>query len=157
MRRHLQILVASLVMASIGCGQTSYTPARSPRVSITSNGFVRDGATYSSLTDAVNGNARAEQEASLAESFAIGGVVCSFVGDATAGFGLGLELVGSQQGPDHQPRHPAMATTGVGLALGGLALAVVGITLLTHASAHQRDAVNIYNDGASATPAPASR
>jgi hypothetical protein len=51
-----------------------------------------------------------------------------------------------------------MVDVGTGLFLGGVALAVVGITLLTHAQSHQKDAINIYNDDAvgKATPTTAS-
>src|SRR4051812_8659896 len=139
-------LVVALLAGTIGCGQTNYVPVRSPRISLTSNGFVRDGAEYSSLTDAVEGNPRAEDEASQARSFMIGGIACSAIGDIAAGVGVGLELAGSRPGPDNQPSRPAMANAGVGLTIGGLALAVIGITLLTHAQAHQKDAINIYND-----------
>jgi hypothetical protein len=158
MQRCSRVLVVALLVGTMGCGQTNYVPVRSPRVSLTSNGFVRDGAEYSSLTDAVEGNPRAEEEANQARSFTIGGIACSAIGDLAIGIGIGLDLAGSRPGPDNQPNRPAMANAGLGLAIGGLALAVVGVTLLTHGQAHQKDAINIYNDDAvgKTTPTTAS-
>src|SRR6188474_2640546 len=95
------VLIIALPVTA-ACGKTSYTPAKSPRVSVTSDGFVRDGMTYPTglgggLVDALHDSPRAQSEARTARSFAIGGFVCSIGGLTLEGVGLGMMVAGSER------------------------------------------------------------
>jgi hypothetical protein len=148
--------VAGLLMLSVTGCSTSYRPADSPRISTALSGgsptFFRDGKEYpgglffGGVEDAVHGNPRAEDEARTAHRLMVGGFVVGLVGDGTAVAGAVLAST------------PQRQDVGLGLALGGLTVAIVGLVLMANAPPHMYDAINIYNDsiGADGTAAPGS-
>jgi hypothetical protein len=147
------LLLGLLLSMLSGCGSTQYKPIKSPRVSYTSDGFVRDGVTYpeglgGGLVQAVQGNPRAEAEARSARSLTIASVVCMGGAVVALGTGIGLMAVGSRR--DEMTGEPSSQTTvdvGGVVALGALALDVAALLLVSRANARAHDAINIYNDG----------
>lgn len=144
-------LIALLLALTLGVGCSStYQPVRSSRLSITWDGgraaYVKEGRTYEGgmfggqLEEAVKGSREAEQHAHLYRKLMITGV-------ALEGTGLALEvgamvLLLSQDPPLDETR----TTVSLGLAFGGLALALAGGIFILNAEPHLYDAVNAYND-----------
>jgi hypothetical protein len=143
-------LLLSLLSA---CGSTQYKPIKSPRVSVTSDGFVRDGVTYPAglgggLVEAVHGNPSAEEDARKAKGLLIGSVVCLGGAVVSMGTGFGLVVAGTKTDESTgKVSSTPVATVGGILLLGSLALDVVGLILAHRANARAHDAINIYNDG----------
>jgi hypothetical protein len=104
---------------------------------------VRDGVDKGGFTfgdgvvNAVQGNRRAEEEARLGRNLIIGG----FVLDLT---GLALETGGLVYTIENPQRNGAL---GLGLAFGGLSVALAGTIMILNGQPHLYDALNIYNDG----------
>jgi hypothetical protein len=136
-----------------GCAQTNYVPVHSSRLTLTSEGFVRDGAKYSNLAEAVHGNQRAVSEAETGRSFLVGGIAGGIAGVVLEGFGLGTLAAGERHDEAGEPSNKVMVKAGAIMTLTGLTASVVSIILLGHAQAHQQDAMNIYNDGVGAADA----
>ena len=63
------------------------------------------------------------------------------------GVGIALVVAGSERDANGKLGRQTVGNVGALIGLGGIATSTVGIILLTHAEAHQRDAMNIYNDG----------
>jgi len=148
-------------LATAGCATTAYEPVQSPRVSVVSNAYVRDGRKFeagfaSGLEEAVQGNARAESVASSAHGLMIGGFVVTIAGAAAVGAGAGVWAAGIEKDSAGNV-HSKLSNVALGLALGGFAVELIGSALWNSGRAHELDAINIYNDGLSLRPAqPAS-
>ena len=155
-RLRMRRVVIGLVAAVFTCACSSgYEPAKSPRIAIVVEGgsptFVKNGEHFgnsafaSGLVRAVNGNARAEEQALTARSLVIGGFVLD-----VAGLGSevgGFVALGHDSGANgHSSALPAA------LLLGGIGAVVAGTLVIVSAQPHVYDAVNIYNDGVDASP-----
>jgi hypothetical protein len=127
-----------------------------------SGGYVRDGAKYnavfaSGLEQAVQGNPRAEEEASSAHGLMIGGFVLTIGGAATAGAGAALWASGLRTDSAGNVHTSSQSNVGLGLALGGVLVECIGVALTGNGRARELDAINIYNDGVSLPAAPPPR
>jgi len=113
--------------------------------------FVKDGERFGNsafaagLVRAVNGNARAEEQALTARNLVIGGFVLDFagVGSEVGGF----VALGHDSGSNgHSSALPAA------LLLGGIGAVIAGTIVVVSAQPHVYDAVNIYNDSIDSAP-----
>lgn len=155
-----RLALLALGVVTGACGGTAYEPARSPRIARVSNALVRDGKRYEEglgggVVEAVAGNPRAEREAERGHNLVIGGFVCSFAGLVAEGTGVGLMISGLEKNDQGRLELDSRGTWGLGLTLGGVATALVGVVVMASGQAHQQDAINIYNDGVSGPPSPA--
>jgi hypothetical protein len=145
-------MLAVVMSSGFGCASPTYAPAKGPRISITSDGLVRDGVKHrvgwgGGVVKAVRGNPRAEREASAARDLITGGHVCTFAGIALEIGGLSMMLTGTKE--DEMTGKRTATTTGKvgsGIFLGGLGVWVLGTVLLNNGNARALDAINIYND-----------
>jgi hypothetical protein len=138
-----------------GCGATStYLPANSPRVSLTTSGFYKNGKKYDDLLTAVADNPRAFEEARAAQSNAVTGGWL-YLGS------LGLTIAGGTVlGVGLAEDDKTLIVAGVGTLIPAFVLAIVSGVMRSHVAPHALDAINIYNDDVEAKmcvkrPAPA--
>jgi hypothetical protein len=146
------------------CGGTPYEPARSPRIALVANGYVRDGKKYErgfggGGIDVVAGNPRAEREATRGRDLVVGGFVVSIAGIVTESVGAGLLVSDLDKDDQGRLRTSTRGNVGFGLVFGGAAVGFIGAYLMGDGQSHLYDAINIYNDGLSAPPpiVPASQ
>jgi len=160
MRRGLVIVLALSVAA--GCS-SSYEPARSPRIETVIAGgqptFVKDGVHFGSpvwgtgLVDTVQGNPQAQHHARVGRNLIAGGFALGLAGLVSEISALAVLVHDNNQQPS---QNDAQASgLAVGLLVGGIAAALTGSVLIMSGQPHVYDAVNIYNDGLVARPAPA--
>jgi hypothetical protein len=72
----------------------------------------------------------------------------TLTGVAAVGAGFGVWVSGLEKDADGQ-LHASRSKVGLGLGLGGLVVECIGLALSGSGRAHELDAINIYNDGAS--------
>ena len=148
--RTLAIVLLAATSASLGCSST-YVPRPGPRLSVVlENGapvLVKQGRRYpmgvfgSGLVEAVNGNPQAEDRASSFRSLSIGGFAVGLIGAGAVGASAGLLAYDAAN--NNTSVSPGII---IGVALGGLAVSLIGSSLSAAAQVHYWDAINIYND-----------
>jgi hypothetical protein len=150
------ITVVSLVAAPAlgGCAST-YHPRPSPRIVMVPEGgslaLEKNGRVYSmgifsgGLSDAVQGNAQAEDEAASSQSKGVAGFVLSILGGVTVGTGAGILAYGCESNNNCNVS-PALLATSISLFVGGIVMGIVSNSLYSSSRAHAYNAVNIYND-----------
>jgi hypothetical protein len=151
----LAILVAAPALG--GCA-TVYHPRPSSRIVLVPEGggvvLEKNGQIYSSsafssgIEEAVQGNAKAEEEASSYRSLSIGGFVLGILGAGTAGAGAGILAYEVASTNGNSVSGGAVAAS-VSLFVGGIVMGIIGNALQSNAHAHLYNAINIYNDGIS--------
>ncbi len=144
--KHLQPTLLCLLLALPGCA-TAYTPAASPRVTLTPAGIYKDGQRVGTLTygapDAVKGNPYAESEADLGKTLSIAGWV----------FQVGaLGTIGASAAVAAQDNNESKQGLVLGLLVGALAASFIGDGLWIAGNTHSLNAINIYNDGLTSAP-----
>jgi hypothetical protein len=159
--RKAKVWLVSSAVLTLGAGcSTSYMPRTSGRIAVIQRAgtpsYLRDGKTYEGglfggeLEEAVSGNPEAERHARAFKSGTVGGFVVSIVG--AIGMGAGLAVAGSEAASPDPGNHNQLA---LGLVAGGIAAYVTGLALMFGAQPHMWDAINVYNDGLSASvPSP---
>jgi hypothetical protein len=147
------ITVVSLVAApALGGCASSYHPRPSPRIAMVPEGLEKDGRLYSmgifgpGISDAVRGNAQAEDEASSAQSKGVAGFVLSILGGVTVG--SGAVIIGAECGSSNNCQvSTGVLAASISLFVGGIVLGIISNSLYASSRAHTLNAINIYNDG----------
>jgi hypothetical protein len=105
------------------------------------------------LVDTVQGNPQAQHHARVGRNLIAGGFALGLAGLVSEVSALAVLVHDNNQQP---PQNDAQASgLAVGLLVGGLAAVLTGSVLIMSGQPHVYDAVNIYNDGLVARPAPA--
>jgi hypothetical protein len=160
--RPMKRLVPLMMLVATGCS-TTYTPRPSARLHMAMSGgevvLARDGEEYSlgllgDVTGAVTGVPAAVDHADSYETLTIAGFVFGIIGAGASGAGAGVIIGASADLPPGQGISDTTIGVGLGLAFGGLALALVGAGFQIAAQPHLLDAVNIYNDSVDPGMAP---
>jgi hypothetical protein len=149
-----RVAVGLLASGFLCACSSAYEPVRSPRIAMVVDGgspsLVKDGTHYGNpafgvgVLHAVQGNPRAEEQARIGRNLAFGGLVFDLAGLGSEAGGL-LVL-------QHDRDRGEPSSLATGLILSGLGAVIVGGVMLITAQPHIYDAINIYNDGVSATP-----
>lgn len=153
MRRHLA-LIATLAVASLtsACVSMQYQPLNTPYLKIVQvDGMQKyrvgnvdySGGVLGGLDSAVADVPEARAHAEEAESDAIIGLILTIVGSTLVGLGTGgmtSDLAGEGIFGDDTSTYSTV------FMLGGLATVVGAAFELSSATAHQIDAINIFND-----------
>lgn len=147
--------LAALLLAATACS-THYVPQSNGRISVVMDPGValyKDGKTYhpglfgGDVDEAVAGNARAVDEAITYQNDQTIGFACTLTGLAAilaGGVVLGADYPTAGQTNGLPPS--------LGLALGGIVAAAIGLGFTMSAQTHLWDAINIYNDGLNTGP-----
>jgi hypothetical protein len=153
-------LAVALVTLFAGCYSSRYTPQSRGRVSLMMRDsrmvYVRDGRVYEhgmfgrGLQDVVRGNPYAEAAARAYTSkqkegfwMTMGGLACSLTAATVAAVRVADTPI------EEDPPVPAIE---IGVAIGCIVVAYVGLFRIAGAEAMRWDAINIFNDGP--PPAP---
>jgi uncharacterized membrane protein YedE/YeeE len=150
------LTVVSLVAApALGGCATTYHPRPSPRIVMVPEGgslvLEKNGHVYSmgvfsgGLSEAVQGNAQAEDEAASAQSKGVAAFVLSILGGVTVGTGAGLLAYGCESNNNCNVSTGLLATS-ISLFVGGIVMGIVSNSLYSSSHAHAYNAINIYND-----------
>jgi|GEM_PF-3085304 len=157
MRRHLAWITALTVTALLsGCVSMHYQPRNTPYLKIVQVDGVQkfrvgdvdySGGILGGLDGAVASVPEALAHAEEAESDAVIGLILTIVGSTLVGLGTGAltsEAVGTSS--DDGIFGSDTGTFGTIFLVGGLATTVGAMFELSSATAHQVDAINIFND-----------
>jgi hypothetical protein len=148
-RAALVLLLAPLA----GCANV-YAARPNPRLELVGEGLLaKDGRLYplgwtgGGLSDAVQGNPRAEAEASSFESERTAGKVFEFLG-----FGAGLASIALFSYAESTPnmtlqQAQTLNEVDVAVFIGGVLASYVGGKFNSDANQHMFNAINLYNDG----------
>lgn len=155
------ILAAAIAALAAACYSSNYHPRSNGRVAVMVKDnrmvYVRDGRTYehgmfgSGLQEVVRGNPYAEAAARAYSSrqrdgfwMTMGGLACSLGAAGVAAYRVGSTPV------EEDPPVPIIE---MGVAVGCMVVAYVGLFRIAGAEAIRWDAINIFNDA----PAPCAR
>lgn len=138
------LLAVTIALSSMGCASSEFRPSsRGVRLAIILEDgqvkYVREGRTYSWLTDAVADHDAAVRAAKAANTAMVEGVGLEVVGLSL--LIAGMFISGRNSSAD------ARALSG-GLALGGAGALFGATALISRSYALRLDAINLYNDGA---------
>jgi hypothetical protein len=150
------LVLAALLALQSGCYDV-YQPAMSPRIEIRGDGMaLKNGKKVESLAEAVRGNPAAEVEVQRSHRASETGTLVFVSGlGGTLGAALPAFVLGAAE---KDPPPGALALLSVAGAV-YFATAIIGMGYWHKAAVHERNAINLYNDGlapsssSSSTPA----
>lgn len=148
----LMVMLASVAVGA--CAGAPYEPVQSPRISMVTNGYVRDGRKFEDagfgggLVEATAGNARATRKAEQGRGLVVGGFVVSVVGLTAEATGVALMATSLDRDERGQMHFGSRGNVGLVVGLSGIATTIVGSVLMGNGRQLMFDAVNMYNDDA---------
>jgi hypothetical protein len=149
------VAVSVCVLATYGCGATSYVPRSDGHIAITSSGgglqLTKNGTSVGlnpdTLQQAVAGNPVATEHARQAASDLHTGLFLNLGSLGVMVAGVLVAVPGKNADGTTRPASDERVAISLALFAGAVAMLVGSTTYLTSAQAHQLDAINIYNDG----------